>query len=88
MKITAENLNQKLDEAGNLLLVKVQQDGNPHKYQIPKTDTVTYAPPLVYNTAEEVMSEVNLNPESLVTLIHFHPNRPTQKYIVKFGEVL
>lgn len=88
MQITAQNLIQRITENGNLLLARIMNDNAPHKYQLRKTETVTYAPALVYNTVEDVMSDVNVMMDDTVALIQYFPNRPTQKYTIKFGEVL
>ena len=88
MQLTAKNLDKRLDDAGLLLLARVMADGTPHTHKLRRTETVTYAPPVTYNTAEEVMSHVTDMANDVVALIHKHPNRPTMRYTVKYGEVL
>ena len=88
MQITATNLDTVLHDAGNLILARVMADGKPHKHQLRKTETVAYGAPLIYNTAEEVMCDVTDLPENTAAVIHHFPNRPTQQYKVKYGEIL
>lgn len=88
MQITADNLNKVITDGGHLLLVRPMADGNPHKHQLRKTETVEYSTPLTYNTVEDIMSDVDVMRKDTVALIRHFPNRPTQKYTIKFGEVL
>ena len=88
MQITAKNLEQKITDNGNIILLRTMADGKPHKHQLRKTETIAYSTPLVYNTAEEVMSDVDAMMTNVGALVHMYPNRPTQRYTVKFGEIL
>lgn len=88
MQITAKNLEQKITDNGNIILLRTMADGKPHKHQLRKTETISYSTPLVYNTAEEVMSDVDAMNTDVGALVHLYPNRPTQRYTVKFGEIL
>ena len=88
MQLTAKNLDKRLDDAGLLVLARIMADGTPHTHKLRRTETVSYAPAVTYNTAEEVMSHVTDMTDDVVALIHKHPHRPTQKYVVKYGEVL
>ena len=88
MKITADNLDKVLHDAGNLILARIMADGTPHTHKLRRTETVEYTPAVTYNTAEDVMSHVTDMMDGVVALIHKFPNRPTQRYTIKFGEVL
>lgn len=88
MQLTAKNLDKRLDDAGLLILARVMADGTPHTHRLRRTETVEYAPAVTYNTAEEVMSHVTDMMDNVVALIHKFPNRPAQRYTVKYGEVL
>ena len=88
MQITAQNLEKKITDAGNLILARIMADGKPHKHQLRRTETITYGTPIVYNTAEEVMSDVDAMNTDVGALVHYHPNRPSQRYVVKYGEIL
>ena len=88
MQITAKNLDKVITDGGQLLLVRPMFDGTPHKHQLNKRDTVEYAPALTYNTVEDIMSDVNVMRKDTVALIRHFPNRPAQRYTIKFGEVL
>lgn len=88
MQLTAKNLDKTLDDAGLLILARTMADGTPHTHKLRRTETVAYAPAVTYNTAEDVMSHVTDMTDGVVALIHKFPNRPAQRYTVKYGEVL
>lgn len=88
MQITAKNLEQKITDNGNIILLRTMADGKPHRHQLRKTETISYSTPIVYNTAEEVMSDVDAMNTDVGALVHLYPNRPSQRYTVKFGEIL
>ena len=88
MQITAKNLDTVLDNSAHIILVRPSPDGTPMTYRLQHTETVGYAPAVTYSTAEEVMSHVTDMMDNVVALIHKHPHRPTQKYVVRYGEVL
>lgn len=88
MEITAKNLDEVLEDSANIILVRPVPDGTPMTYRLQPTETVSYAPAVTYSTAEEVMSHVTDMLDDSVALIRKHPHRPTQKYVVKYGEVM
>lgn len=88
MQLTTKNLDKTLDDAGLLILARTMADGTPHTHKLRRTETVAYAPAVTYNTAEDVMSHVTDMTDGVVALIHKFPNRPAQRYTVKYGEVL
>ena len=88
MQLTAKNLDKTLDDAGLLILARTMADGTPHTHKLRRTEIVAYAPAVTYNTAEDVMSHVTDMTDGVVALIHKFPNRPAQRYTVKYGEVL
>lgn len=88
MQLTAKNLDKRLEDDGLLILARIMADGTPHTHKLRRTETVAYAPAVTYNTAEDVMSHVTDMTDGVVALIHKFPNRPAQKYVVRYGEVL
>lgn len=88
MQITAKNLEQKITDNGNIILLRTMADGKPHRHQLRKTETISYSTPIVYNTAEEVMSDVDAMNTGVGALVHLYPNRPSQRFVVKYGEIL
>lgn len=88
MEITAKNLDEVLDDAAHMILVRPASDGTPMTYRLQHTETVGYAPAVTYSTAEEVMSHVTDMLDNSVALIRKYPNRQTQRYTVRYGEVL
>ena len=88
MEITAKNLDEVLEDSAHMILVRPTSDGTPMTYRLQPTETVGYAPAVTYSTAEEVMSHVTDMPDNSVALIRKYPNRQTQRYTVRYGEVL
>lgn len=88
MQITAKNLEQRITDNGNIILLRTMADGKPHKHQLRKTETISYSTPLVYNTADEVMSDVDAMNTDVGALVYLYPHRPTQRFVVKYGEIL
>ena len=88
MEITAKNLDEVLEDAAHIILVRPVPAGTPMTYRLQPTETVSYAPAVTYSTAEEVMSHVTAMLDDSVALIRKYPNRQTMKYTVKYGEVL
>ena len=88
MQLTAKNLDEVLEDSANIVLVRPTSDGTPRIYRLQHTETVGYAPAITYSTAEEVMSHVTDMLDSSVALIRKYPNRQTQRYVVRYGEVL
>lgn len=88
MQITAKNLEQKITDNGNIILLRTMADGKPHKHQLRRTETIAYSAPIVYNTAEDVMSDVDAMNTGVGALVHLYPNRPSQRFVVKYGEIL
>lgn len=88
MEITAKNLDEVLEDAAHIILVRPVPDGTPMTYRLQPTETVSYAPAVTYSTADEVMSHVTDMLDNSVALIRKYPNRQTMKYTVKYGEVL
>lgn len=88
MQVTAKNLEQMIKDNGNMILLRIMADGKPHRHQLRRPETIAYSTPLVYNTAEEVMSDVDDMSTDVGALVHYHPYRPTQRYVVKYGEIL
>lgn len=88
MEITAKNLDEVLEDSANIILVRPVPDGTPMTYRLQPTETVGYTPAVTYNTAEEVISHVTDMLDNSVALIRKYPNRQTQRYVVRYGEVL
>lgn len=88
MQLTAKNLDEVLEDAAHIILVRPVPDGTPMTYRLQPTETVSYAPAVTYSTAEEVMSHVSDMLDDSVALIRKYPNRQTQRYVVRYGEVL
>lgn len=88
MEITAKNLDEVLEDAAHIILVRPVPDGTPMTYRLQPTETVSYAPAVTYSTADDVMSHVTDMLDNSVALIRKYPNRQTQRYVVRYGEVL
>lgn len=88
MEITAKNLDEVLEDSANIILVRPTSDGTPGTYRLQHTETVGYAPAITYSTADDVMSHVTDMLDNSVALIRKYPNRQTQRYVVRYGEVL
>ena len=88
MQVTDKNLDEVLEDSANIILVRPTSGGTPGTYRLQHTETVAYAPAVTYNTAEEVMSHVADILDNSVALIRKYPNRQTQRYVVRYGEVL
>lgn len=88
MQLTAKNLDEILEDSANIILARPMSDGTPGTYRLQPTETVAYAPAVTYSTAEEVMSHVTDMLDNSVALIRKYPNRQTQRYVVRYGEVL
>lgn len=88
MQITAQNLEQMVKDNGNMILLRIMEDGKPHKHQLRRPEIISYYTPVVYDTAEEVMSDVDAMGTDVGALVHLDPYRLNQRYVVRYGEIL
>ena len=92
MKVTAENLDSLLSDHGNLMLVRIMDDGAPHVGRLRRTEVADYgySIPVTYAEGDQagIMAHLTDMLRDVVALVHILPNNPPEhRYVVKYGEV-
>ena len=90
MKVTAENLNSLLSDHGNMMLVRIMDDGAPHVGRLRRTEVVSWGATFAFpeGDVERMRDTLALMRRDTVALVHVLPNNPpANRYLVKYGEV-
>lgn len=88
MKLTTENIDKVLHDAGNLIVARHGDDGNVHQGKIHPHETVSYSTTVTYSDTEILMEDLGLMPDNVAAVVYKYPHRQSAQFVVKFGEVL
>lgn len=88
MKLTTENIDKVLHDAGNLIVARHGDDGNVHLGKIHPHETVAYGTTVTYSDTDILLEELRLMLDTVAAVVHYFPNRQSAQYVAKFGEVL
>lgn len=92
MKLTSDNIDTVLYDNGYLIVARHGADGNVHQGKIHPHETVVYNNTVTYSDVASLVQNLEAmqdgQEETIAAVVRKFPHRPTQQFVVKYGEVL